>query len=1094
MPTSGEGSNVELTERTVDVEEMVNPVSRVCSAIGTTDYRFQKWEGKHKQPCEDVGDINFVGRAASAAKFARVASDTDPGKLRHFLEHKWKLQPPEVLLAVTGTAAGVRVSDSMPPRLVKNIKRGLVLGAQNTGAWILTTGSSHGVSEFVGEAFEEFGEGKQVPLIGIMPWGKISGTDQLEHKSWRNNSAQYRKVTKEHTIGHNHSHFILVDSGREHWADEDPLRIKLEEAIIHPSRPWRRTQLEEKIGPDNGWEIMMDKDDPEYRYQEDPAERPSIVGNCSILIVIGGGPGTLTNVYDHVLVGPVIVVAGSGRAANLMQKAKTLYEESHSSGEIDTKLMEGLKALVQGAGDVFLEGVSEKKRENAITQLHTIVKSESVEVYDAIKKSTGKTELGRQHDADIADTILAAIIQRLSTLVQQTTLDRTNLFSQSLNLAIKWDFLRFTKAEILPSLDSLRQVAAEEVLRRGLQTSLENDRPNFVQLFLALGVKFDSVDIPSLFTSGLRSEDVKSASNSLYLKAVLHHISKEDGKEERPSPAHAPCLSAEVLRMVEHSSFDSSEGQKSMHVLVWAIAMLRLDVAKCIIDNSQNKLRDVLLGFKVLHVLRGSPIARRYRAQFLRILEVSKEYEDRAIQLLHHEAPPNFLRMNGMFDQLVSIANENQEIVCTPVMIAAIEQKWQAFASKYFYLSLSLWLVELTVYLIWAFQVAKVEWVGTDSPEPQWKPSEVSTPLSHLVTIFAFINIMMAACSWRYHYSQQVRGVGFCQQQRQIVFSKSVPNAGVVLDITFIGFTIAALVLFHHGHIATFRDVVAVSIIVAAFKTLFFLRGVKSISYMIRTIFEVVQDMLPFTFILLVLILACFYAFFLLFADEPADKGFDMKLVTMVHLIFDYFDTDDNADFRDDYRSPLAILLFVVFMFFVVVVLLNLLIALMADSYDKIREKHVEQSYFEKARIILEMQALVRPFLIWFASQEKMDDYFPEKMPPLSLPGGEDAEQHDHAHGGQHRTTRVLTVRDLHWSGRVYAVKREVLRGQNELRAQIERLQKHHVNAIAQMDAKLDESLGAITARIRNESSTRKAAVPTAVAEVEAADKDGTGA
>ena len=84
-------------------------------------------------------------------------------------------------------------------------------------------------------------------------------------------------------------------------------------------------------------------------------------------------------------------------------------------------------------------------------------------------------------------------------------------------------------------------------------------------------------------------------------------------------------------------------------------------------------------------------------------MEVSKDYEEMAIELLHEEAPEYFLEVDGMFDQLVSIAHENPDIVCTPVMVAAIQQKWKAFGFWYFFAQFAFFLLLLatTAHSVW---------------------------------------------------------------------------------------------------------------------------------------------------------------------------------------------------------------------------------------------------------------------------------------------------------------------------------------------------------------------------------------------------------
>ena len=147
------------------------------------------------------------------------------------------------------------------------------------------------------------------------------------------------------------------------------------------------------------------------------------------------------------------------------------------------------------------------------------------------------------------------------------------------------------------------------------------------------------------------------------------HETMDDGDHDghEDDHVHQLRLSAEVVRMIKETSArrvqelqghggranggggDEASFRAESRVLVWAIAMLHLDIATVVIELSASPLRMLLLGFRLLQTLKKSKIAKRFLAQKLRIMEVSKDYEERAIKLLHEEAPEWFLEMNGMF-------------------------------------------------------------------------------------------------------------------------------------------------------------------------------------------------------------------------------------------------------------------------------------------------------------------------------------------------------------------------------------------------------------------------------------------------------------
>lgn len=90
----------------------------------------------------------------------------------HKEETSWGLTKPQLILSVTGGAQKF----TLPYRMKKAFKRGLVKAAASTGAWIITGGTNTGVMRLVGEAVaEEFsGQDNKLTVLGIATWGKIA--------------------------------------------------------------------------------------------------------------------------------------------------------------------------------------------------------------------------------------------------------------------------------------------------------------------------------------------------------------------------------------------------------------------------------------------------------------------------------------------------------------------------------------------------------------------------------------------------------------------------------------------------------------------------------------------------------------------------------------------------------------------------------------------------------------------------------------------------------------------------------------------------------------------------------------------------------
>ena len=87
----------------------------------------------------------------------------------------WGLHRPQLILSVTGGAQKF----TLPYRMKKAFKRGLVKAAASTGAWIITGGTNTGVMRLVGEAVADDFHNTNLTVLGIATWGKIAMRDRM---------------------------------------------------------------------------------------------------------------------------------------------------------------------------------------------------------------------------------------------------------------------------------------------------------------------------------------------------------------------------------------------------------------------------------------------------------------------------------------------------------------------------------------------------------------------------------------------------------------------------------------------------------------------------------------------------------------------------------------------------------------------------------------------------------------------------------------------------------------------------------------------------------------------------------------------------
>ena len=134
---------------------------------------------------------------------------------------------------------------------------------------------------------------------------------------------------------------------------------------------------------------------------------------------------------------------------------------------------------------------------------------------------------------------------------------------------------------------------------------------------------------------------------------------------------------------------------------------------------------------------------------------------------------------------------------------------------------------------------------------------------------------------------------------------------------------------------------------------------------LIRMIFEITINTRFFILVIAGMIAGFSFAFYLLFAETAAQspRGSDVgdnfatlprSLVTVVSMAVGGF---DQLIFWETPLAALAVVLFIAFIALVLILLLNLLIAIMSDTYDKVKQSERLHLLRERAMLIEELEA-----------------------------------------------------------------------------------------------------------------------------------------
>ena len=195
------------------------------------------------------------------------------------------------------------------------------------------------------------------------------------------------------------------------------------------------------------------------------------------------------------------------------------------------------------------------------------------------------------------------------------------------------------------------------------------------------------------------------------------------------------------------------------------------------------------------------------------------------------------------------------------------------------------------------------------------------------------------------------------------------------LDLMHIVLTLSFVTLLFAGDNAAARPVLAISLYLRWYGTLYYMQPFASTGPLVRMVLAIFVDSRYFLLILVVAIVAAWSSFRLLLlevteagvvVDALGDSG--SGLFTMFNLLVL---SDFDADVFVGPYVVLVRILFVLSMVVVPVVLLNLLIALMSDSYERIQDQADLEFQALQAGIIIKIEEFL-------SEKDKRD---PEKFP-----------------------------------------------------------------------------------------------------------------
>ena len=369
-----------------------------------------------------------------------VCSDTtSPKLLANFLRYgPWKIARPNLLITIVG---GARNFELQPPELARLFSKGFAEAVTTAKAVVTTAGTDAGVAKLVADALAQSGSG--LPVIGVAPYQKMTGWKELldgkngEEVSYTN-LPDPGKPGASAPLNHDHTHFVLVDSGaRTNWGTELHLRAEFEAAYAQ--------MLHIPIAQ----------------------------------LCVQGGPGTVTGLYESALTGtPIVIVAESGGCAT------DIYNYVIKKVALDAKYGD---VTTKGTGAYMIVEVERLHREVHKGRLLSFFSLEQGHTDLAAVLLRAVVNLTtNQPDASADDPTRPSVSEAARDASLSSQMHRS--LARALKLAVVWDRVDVAQ-DILEKLNGMRNAypggaGSTPAAQEALQAAISLDRLTLVKELL----------------------------------------------------------------------------------------------------------------------------------------------------------------------------------------------------------------------------------------------------------------------------------------------------------------------------------------------------------------------------------------------------------------------------------------------------------------------------------------------------------------------------------------------------------------------------------------------------------------------------------
>lgn len=312
-----------------------------------------------------------------------------------------------------------------------------------------------------------------------------------------------------------------------------------------------------------------------------------------------------------------------------------------------------------------------------------------------------------------------------------------------------------------------------------------------------------------------------------------------------------------------------------------------------------------------------------------------------------------------LMEKLLRARNVHPSVFGTPVMKAMILFKWNYFTRYFILLQLVLHVTYTTIFIMYAWTLKDLLAIdgrehGPGSSVPHCK---MPAPTRYQQGLLITLSVLTVDFLW--------------QELRQIWHfgPRFFSHAWDLLDCGSICLFVASISLHYScssgASPSVLRGLASVQIGLLFLRLLYYAMASDKLGSFVRMVLETARDLVLFFLFLAVIFVG--FALSIITAQGPdaSVRQTFIKLFTMIFGDFDVSFLDDveaGALGLDDLTRVLAAL----YMVLVTIILLNLLIAIINESYERIRENEQWESLRNKALLVVESETqLFSKFLNW---------------------------------------------------------------------------------------------------------------------------------